>query len=141
MPAFQADCCGFESHLPLQRVKRVFYQKGEYMNNKNINNQMNKNVKTASSNKNDINRNNTNKNLDNVDNNIKNRKSASTEARSSKPIRVSRIQRDRNYIVLVWQSKINGVIRRVMEVPGTELNRTLNSIRDQRKAFDYYLKR
>lgn len=105
--------------------------------NKKIDNNLKNTKRTSSSNPDSTNRN-INTNNKNIDNNLKNRKSPSA---SSKPIRVPRIQRDRNYIILVWQSKTNGVIRRVMEVPGTELNRTLTTIRDQRKAFDYYLKR
>lgn len=112
--------------------------------NKKIDNNL-KNTKNAPQNTSDNkNRNNSTKNTDQINNNMKNRKTpVASQSRSptAKPIRVSRIQRDRNYIVLVWQSKTNGIIRRVMEVPGTELNRTLNNIRDQRKAFDYYLKR
>ena len=104
--------------------------------NKKIDNNF-KNTKRTPSNTTDTLNKNINTTNKGIDNNM-NRKSPSA---SSKPIRVSRIQRDRNYIVLVWQSKTNGVIRRVMEVPGTELNRTLTTIRDQRKAFDYYLKR
>ena len=105
--------------------------------NKKIDNNL-KNTKRISSNNTDTINKNINTSNKGIDNNMKNPK---TPSASAKPIRVSRIQRDRNYIILVWQSKTNGVIRRVMEVPGTELNRTLNTIRDQRKAFDYYLKR
>lgn len=49
--------------------------------------------------------------------------------------------RSKTYIVLVWQSRSAGVIRRIMEVPGTQLTRTLDNIRMQKKAFSFYEKR
>lgn len=65
-------------------------------------------------------------------------RSVSTSPVVDSPMRTSR---DKTYIVLVWQSRSAGVIRRIMEVPGTQLTRTLDNIRMQKKAFSFYEKR
>lgn len=66
-----------------------------------------------------------------------------TQRSSTSPVVDSpmRTSRDKTYIVLVWQSRSAGIIRRIMEVPGTQLTRTLDDIRMQKKAFSFYEKR
>ena len=65
-------------------------------------------------------------------------RSVSTSPIVDSPMSTSR---DKTYIVLVWQSRSAGIIRRIMEVPGTQLTRTLDDIRMQKKAFSFYEKR
>lgn len=118
-------------------------------NSKNINNT--KTTKTTS-------RTNSNK-LDSISNNMKNTPantrpvptrtaSRPVNRAAQQPVRTSPIvesptstNRSKTYIVLVWQSRSAGVIRRIMEVPGTQLTRTLDNIRMQKKAFSFYEKR